>query len=83
MISEMISTSDLIGLVQDSNTIVMEIADIPYEGSCIIFVQGGEWVKAERCDDVEDDYWVIQRWPLCPKCEGPIEKDVVIRWLKR
>jgi hypothetical protein len=83
MISEMISTSDLIGLVQDSNTIVMEIADIPYEGSCIIFVQGGEWVKAERCDDVEDDYWVIQRWPLYPKCEGPIEKDVVIRWLKR
>jgi hypothetical protein len=83
MTSEMISTSDLIGLVQDSNTIVMEIADIPYEGSCIIFVQGGEWVKAERCDDVEDDYWVIQRWPLYPKCEGPIEKDVVIRWLKR
>jgi hypothetical protein len=83
MTSEMISTSDLIGLVWDSNTIVLEIADIPYESSCIIFVQGGEWVKAERCDDVEDDHWVIQRWPLYPKCEGPIEKDVVIRWLKR
>jgi hypothetical protein len=82
MTREMISTSDLIGLVQDSNTIVMEITDIPHQGSCIILVQGGEWVKAELCDDLEEDYWVVQRWPLYPKCEGPMEKDVVVRWLK-
>jgi len=81
--SEMITTLELIELVQDCNTIVMEIADIPNEGaSCIILVQGGEWVKAVYCGDVGDDHWVLQRWPLYPKCEGPVQKDVAIRWLK-
>lgn len=83
MTSEIISTSELIELVQDCNTIVMEIVDIPNEGtSCIILVHGGEWVKAECCDNVGDDYWALQRWPLYPKCEGPVRKEVVIRWLK-
>ncbi len=83
MTSEIISISELIELVQNRDTIVMEIADIPNTGiSCIILVHGGEWVKAECCDDVGDDYWVIHRWPLYPKCEGPVQKDVVIRWLK-
>jgi hypothetical protein len=81
--SETITSSDLIDLVLDSNTTVMEIADIPSSGaSCIIMVHGGEWVRAEWYGDVEGDCWALQRWPLYPKCEGPVKKDVVIRWLK-
>jgi hypothetical protein len=79
----MITTSELIELVQDCNTIVMEIGDIPNTGiSCIILVHGGEWVKAECDDDVGADHWVIQKWPLYPKCEGPVPKEVAVRWLK-
>lgn len=82
MAGEMITTSDLIELVLDSNTIVMEISDMPNAShSCIIMVHGGEWMKAEQHEVVGDDYWVLHRWPLYPKCEGPILKDVAIRWL--
>lgn len=83
MPDEMINTSDLIELVLDNNTTVMEIADMPNDGvSCIIMVHGGEWMRAEWHDDVESDRWLLQRWPLYPKCEGPVQKDVVVRWLK-
>lgn len=83
MKSELISTSKLIEFVQDSRTIVVEIADIPNEGvSCIIMVHGGNWAKAECSDDTGDDFWVLHRWPLYPKCEGPVQKDVVVKWLK-
>ncbi|MDD3565820.1 MAG: hypothetical protein PHN90_09150 [Methanothrix sp.] len=44
-------------------------------------VHGSEWVKAVQHDEVEGDYWVLHRWPLYPKCEGPVLKDVAIIWL--